>query len=165
MIRYVVGDATIPQGGGPKVICHIVNDVGKWGAGFVLAVSARWKEPEFAYRRWSVSGVDFCLGRIQPVQVEDDLDSPIWVINMLAQHGIGRANVPAIRYHELRACLRRVAEFAKENRATIHLPRIGCGLGGGRWEEVEPIIRETLCTEGITVTVYDLPSGSGINHP
>jgi hypothetical protein len=39
-------------------------------------------------------------------------------------------------------------------RATIHMPRIGCGLAGGKWESVEPLIRIAIPT--IEVFVYDL---------
>ncbi len=48
-IRYLKGDATDPEGDGSKVIVHIGNDVGKWGKGFVLAISNRWKDPERTY--------------------------------------------------------------------------------------------------------------------
>jgi hypothetical protein len=39
----------------------------------------------------------------------------------------------------------------------VHMPRIGCGLAGGQWEEIEPIIETTLGAKGVAVTVYDLP--------
>jgi hypothetical protein len=29
-----------------KLICHICNDLGGWGKGFVLALSRRWEGPE-----------------------------------------------------------------------------------------------------------------------
>jgi hypothetical protein len=41
------------------------------------------------------------------------------------------------------------------------MPRIGCGLAGGRWEliepiePIEPIVLRTLDLQGITVTIYD----------
>jgi hypothetical protein len=35
------------------------------------------------------------------------------------------------------------------------MPRIGCGLAGGEWAHVEPLILETLCAANIVVTVYD----------
>jgi hypothetical protein len=35
------------------------------------------------------------------------------------------------------------------------MPRIGCGLAGGKWEEIEPIIKETLVKAGLSITVYD----------
>jgi len=40
-INYRHGDATAPKADGPVVIVHVCNDVGKWGKGFVLAVSKR----------------------------------------------------------------------------------------------------------------------------
>jgi hypothetical protein len=42
MIYYAKGDASKPIGAGPKMICHITNNRGGWGAGFVLALSKRW---------------------------------------------------------------------------------------------------------------------------
>jgi hypothetical protein len=35
------------------------------------------------------------------------------------------------------------------------MPRIGCGLAGGKWELIEPIIVRTLSEHDIAVTVYD----------
>lgn len=156
-IRYIQGDATNPQGGGPKIIIHVVNNQGGWGAGFVLALSRRWREPEHRYR----SAGRLELGMVQLVPVEKDLD----VANMCAQMGYGRGNrnqhrtteaddaIP-LRYDALWSCLEQVANFAKVAKASIHAPRIGCGLAGGRWERVEPILQETLA--GIPVFVYDL---------
>jgi hypothetical protein len=40
------------------------------------------------------------------------------------------------------------------------MPRIGCGLAGGKWEKAEPLLRETL--PGTQIFVYDLPSGGGV---
>lgn len=33
MITYVTGDATKPVGNGRKIIAHVTNDEGGWGAG------------------------------------------------------------------------------------------------------------------------------------
>lgn len=153
-IQYVIGDATQPQGDGNKIICHVCNDIGAWGAGFVLAISKRWPLPEDAYRRWSKDSIEgfppFELGQIQPIQVADD----IWVCNMVAQDGIRYADEPPIRYHALQDCLKRVATLAQNLNASIHMPRIGCGLAGGKWELVERIIGQELGE--FPVTVYDL---------
>lgn len=35
------------------------------------------------------------------------------------------------------------------------MPRIGCGLAGGRWEEIEPILHDTLVAAEVATTVYD----------
>ena len=154
-IRYVKGDATQPQAKGNKVIAHVCNDLGGWGKGFVLAVSKRWPEPEAAYRAWhrDRSKNDFGLGAIQLVPVEPY----VWVANMVAQRGMKTgSNGPPIRYDAVRACLRRLAEEAKGLGASVHMPRIGCGLAGGRWEEIEPTILDELVSKGVEVTLYDL---------
>jgi hypothetical protein len=50
--------------------------------------------------------------------------------------------------------------LARRAGASIHMPRIGSGLAGGSWEVVEEIVEETLCRQGLRVTVYDLPGKS-----
>ncbi len=35
------------------------------------------------------------------------------------------------------------------------MPRIGCGLAGGKWEVIEPLIDKTLIKNHIITTVYD----------
>lgn len=149
MVVYLRGDATIPQAKGPKIIAHICNDRGGWGKGFVLAISKRWSEPEQYYRRW-YREPGFRLGAVQVVSVLPNM----WVANMVAQHGYkAGSNGPPIRYNALRECLQALADKARELGASIHMPRIGCGLAGGRWELVEPILKETL--GDLPVYVYD----------
>ncbi|MBZ6476447.1 macro domain-containing protein [Streptomyces griseocarneus] len=155
-IVYVHGDATRPQGEGPKVIAHVCNDTGGWGRGFVVALSRRWPQPEAAYRRWykERSGNDFALGAIQLVQAEPGL----WVANMIGQHGIrtrGSDHVP-IRYEAIDQALQHLADAALRLGASVHMPRIGAGLAGGRWEQIEPLIQTRLTSKGLAVTVYDL---------
>ncbi len=153
-ISYLVGDATTPDTQGPKIISHICNDIGAWGKGFVLAISKRWPKPEARYRAWYKGRKKngFGLGAVQLVQVEND----IWVANMVGQHNIRRTKSgPPIRYEAVEECLRKVASHALELGATVHMPRIGCGLAGGKWEEIEPIIVKQLSSKDIPVFVYD----------
>jgi O-acetyl-ADP-ribose deacetylase (regulator of RNase III) len=156
-LKYVIGDATTPIGTGKKLICHISNDIGGWGAGFVLALSKRWKEPEMAYR--SMKKELRVSGYVQFVEVEDD----IMVANMIAQHDVmpklidGVLTQP-IRYYALNTCLEKVNAFALEHGITLHMPRIGAGLSGGDWEEIEQIIKNTM---SVNVVVYDLKPVEG----
>jgi len=76
---------------------------------------------------------------------------------MICQKGYGTAVKPRIRYAALRQCLATVATFATEQHASAHMPRIGCGLAGGRWDVVRELVTAALCANGIPVTVYDLP--------
>ena len=83
-IQYLVGDATRPVGDGAKIIVHVCNDIGKWGRGFVLAVSRRWPEPERVFKALFKAGEESQLGDVQFVQV----DPGITVANVIGQHGI-----------------------------------------------------------------------------
>jgi len=153
-LQIVKGDATSPQAKGPKIIGHVCNDLGGWGKGFVVAVSRRWPEPERAYRQWhrERAGNDFGLGATQLVQVRPD----IWVANLVGQHGMRRGSGgPPIRYDAVERCLATLSEHAERLAASVHLPRIGCGLAGGRWDRIEPLIVTALCARDIPTTVYD----------
>jgi hypothetical protein len=39
--------------------------------------------------------------------------------------------------------------------AQVYLPRIGCGLVGGRWERIGPLIVAELCQRVTAVTADD----------
>lgn len=131
--RFVRGDATSPRAAGPKVIAHVCNDRGAW---------YRWR-----------SGNDFALGTVRLVRVRPD----VHVANMVAQHGVRPGSGgPPLRYEALAVCLGQLADHALELGATVHMPRIGCGLAGGRWDRVQPLIEEHLLDRGVRVTVYDV---------
>ncbi|MFJ7201989.1 macro domain-containing protein [Streptomyces sp. NPDC098789] len=153
-LRIIKGDATSPQAKGPKIVAHVCNDLGGWGKGFVLAVSKRWPEPEVAYRAWhrGRSGNDFGLGAVQLVQVRAD----VRVANMVGQHGMRTGSGgPPVRYDAVGRCLAALAEHAVAPGASVHMPRIGCGLAGGTWTRVEPLITAALSARDVPVTVYD----------
>ena len=143
MIEYVKGDATQPIAK-PAIIAHICNDVGAFGAGFVLAVSKRWSRPEKVYR----TAKTLTLGHVQFV----DVGNGITVANMIAQRGLSGPK-PWVRYDALETCLKLVFAEAARTKASVHMPRIGCGIGGGSWSEVEPIIDRTC--DSVRVVVYD----------
>lgn len=148
-INYVIGDATNPQGKGMKMIVHISNNKNKWGAGFVMALSKKWSEPEQTYRNM----INHKLGNISLATVEDD----IIVVNMVAQDDVASNitnGISPIRYDALIKTLRDANLIAANSNMSIHMPRIGTGLAGGKWCIIEKIIEETMT---VPVTVYDLP--------
>lgn len=157
-IKFVRGDATNPIGDGRKYLMHICNDVGGWGKGFVLALSKKWSQPEQKYRQWfkeyDYCGIPFKLGNVQFVNVEND----IVVCNMIAQQGFFQyGKMPPIRYDALFNCLQKVGmEVSKDGEMTVHCPRIGTGLAGGKWDYIEKLIKETISSKNIPVIVYTL---------
>lgn len=155
-INYLKGDATAPSQKGPQIIAHACNDLGGWGKGFVLALSKRFSEPEHAFRGWhrERANNDFGLGAAQLVEVGRDL----WVANMIGQHGKmhkGYTGPPPVRYEAIGNALSRVGDWAVEYGASVHMPRIGAGLAGGKWERIEPLIISALCERDVAVWVYD----------
>ena len=145
-INYINGDAMNPQGLGNKIICHICNDINRWGSGFVLAISKKWLSPEADYH----SMKKHVLGDVRLVKVEND----VWIANMIGQHLTGKDENgnPPIRYNAVKQALTKVNEMALNMGATLHMPRIGCGLAGGKWDSIEAIIKEVV---SVDVTVYD----------
>lgn len=176
-IHYVRGDATEPQGEGAKIIVHCCNTVGAWGRGFVLALSRRWSLPERTYRAWHRRGemdvilnhrgktvsvpMRFTLGEVQVVAV---VPNELYVANLIGQEGVrhDKAGSPPVRYEAIRQGLGHVRFYATELEASVHMPRIGAGLAGGRWNVIAQIIADELTSHGIPVTVYDLPPASSL---
>lgn len=170
-LHYRIGDATDPQPlrGEPMVIVHCCNDQGAWGAGFSGALSRRYPGiVEEEYRAWGARD----LGAIQVVKVS----SGLWVCNLIGQNGYQEYNWkagagprwhhPFVRYWAIRKGLRRLRDWAMTwVPPSVHCPRLGCGLAGGRWEEIEPILQEELVDRGIDVVVYDLPVGVTNTRP
>lgn len=161
-INYLEGDATKPVGEGTKIIVHCCNDVGAWGAGFVLALSSRWENPERSYKEWfrnrnTIASLNstapFKQGQIQVVSVEDD----VLVCNLIGQSGTGKTfGLTPVRYGAITEGLVRLREFMKnEQKPSIHMPRMGCGLAGGRWERIEAILNYVFGKTKFEINVYD----------
>jgi len=152
ILRFVKGDATNPQGS-TRYILQIVNNEGKYGAGFSGALSKRWPKVESEYRTWWRERFGkLALGDIQIIQVLSDLV----VVNMVAQNGIVPKSPKPIDYEALQKCLAKAGSEIKNYNGAVHMPRIGCGLAGGEWEKIEPLIEQELLKRGLNVTVYDL---------
>lgn len=159
MIKYIKGDATAPIGDGVKIIVHVCNNIGAWGAGFVLALSKKWSEPERRYKQMNkvFNGIDldtipYVLGDYEIVRVDVDIS----VANIIGQEGVGvKPNQPPpIRYYAVHHALKDIATHAKLLNGSIHMPRIGCGLAGGDWTIMEAVIKSAV-PDDVPVIVYD----------
>lgn len=157
-IKYQVGDVIKEARNTPEnsriIIPHIVNNRNAFGAGFVLALSKVWDEPEARYRMaftksYPIGNSDL-LGKIQVVNVEKNL----YVCNMFAQVlGYDVDGNPPIRYEQLDWCLEQLNFVAEVLDAEIYAPRFGAGLAGGDWAKIEPMIENRLT---VPVTIFDL---------
>jgi O-acetyl-ADP-ribose deacetylase (regulator of RNase III) len=140
----------------PRIIAHIVNDkTPRWGAGFALAIRKKWPEIQREFVIWTEDEKSrLRLGNVSFATIGDQIS----ICHMICQHGYGSSNIRRLRYEALEHCLTQLADFAIENKTSVHMPRIGTGYAGGSWEIISEIIDDCLCRRRIAVTVYDLPS-------
>ena len=66
------------------------------------------------------------------------MEDEIVIVNMIAQNGfVNFLNPVAVRYEALKECLNKLVYRIKANDVSVHMPRIGCGIAGGKWELIE----------------------------
>jgi hypothetical protein len=164
MAKIIVlkGDATEPRGDGLKIVGLIVNDrTPNLGAGFGRNVQQKWPETKNAFRSWAEKHPrSFSLGNIFCAETHE---KDILVFHMICQRGYGPSPTPRLRYSHLKTCLEKLGQFAIQHKATVHLPKLGTGHAGGSWVLIEQMIDEVLCSQGLNVTVYELPNQSSSN--
>ena len=152
-MRYEQKDITTVTA--PGLIAHGVNCQNAMGSGVARALFMQWHKVKTEYHKWG----SMVLGDTQFVEVEPGLV----VANCFTQERYGRderryAGLDAIREALEDAAMYAVVELAVNE---VHIPRIGCGLGGLDWDlEVEPMlleVEEALArTHPITFVVCDV---------
>lgn len=152
----VAGDALSPRGEGNKIVAQVVpNSSLVWGGGgFANAVKRKypgaWKDFK---NKAELTGMPLTVGTCIKCQIDQETT----LLNMVAQYGIGMGPAPRIRYSALEACLKQLADMAKELGASVHMPRIGTGHAGGDWNLIRELIIDIVARQGVEVTVYSLP--------
>jgi hypothetical protein len=167
ILTYKIGNAIEPETKS-TIICHIVNSVGAWGAGFVVPLGNKYPHVKSAYHRYydnvgcftDSKGVEtshskywmpFMLGESQIVKAEEG----VYVANMVAQKMGHFHGKPPIRYEALEECLHRVADTALAlDIETVTGPKFGSGLSAGHWPTIEGIIIDTICHVGLNMDIY-----------
>jgi O-acetyl-ADP-ribose deacetylase (regulator of RNase III) len=160
-LTYLDGDATDPvKEPGLNFIVHGCNDLGKWGRGFVLALEKRYPEAKQKYLEWYAKKTDdfpFDHGEIQVVPVTGQ---DIAIVNMITQEGItGFYNPAPAKLWMINkgfSMLRCVCDVLNSQgvQCTLHMPKIGSGLGGLDWSDVEKTILRVFKDRDITIKVY-----------
>jgi len=154
-LTFVRGNALEPRGAGPRFLLHVVNDkTPNWGGGgFAQSIKSRWPKAQTEFRRWAAENRSLRLGSAHVVPVDEGLA----VASLVAQKGYGPSVAPRVRYAALRQALETVAALAQSSGASLHMPRLGAGQGGGSWVIIEDLIQSVCLTFGLRATIYDLP--------
>lgn len=142
------------------IIPHVCNDVGGWGAGFVLSLSKFSKKPERFYREYFSANRPGPrnLGNIQMVNITNNIK----VANMISQHGYKKENnKKPLKYWALVDCMKKINRYLQSHSidfsdVTIKAPKFGSALAGGRWEIVEALIIDIWLDYEINIEIYTI---------
>lgn len=128
------------------VIGHGCNCFCTMGAGIAKAIKEKFPEA-YEVDLATQPGEHGKLGTISRTKNT----SPI-IVNCYTQYRYGKGKTHC-DYEALRSCMKEIKTLFHGKK--IGLPRIGCGLAGGEWEIVRPIIAEELSGEDVTIVVFE----------
>jgi hypothetical protein len=147
----------------PAVLAHVVSDSAHaWGRyGVAGALTRVVPDAAKAFRQWSIANDDNLeLGNIHAVKVQATNDAQVTVVSLVAQSGYGPSTTSRLSYVALAQTLDKMAVVAHAAGGTVHMPRIGAGQGGGRWDLIEAAIERSLLADNVPVVIHTLPSGA-----
>jgi O-acetyl-ADP-ribose deacetylase (regulator of RNase III) len=118
-----------------QTIVNPVNCVGVMGKGLALAVKSRYPEVFHKYLIACESG-KMRIGNLQLVKTTDR-----WILNFpTKKHWRGASKLEFVE-----AGLKKfVKTYRRRHIASVAFPPLGCGHGGLKWDEVEPLMRRYL---------------------
>lgn len=158
-LSFVVSDILdVTRGDKPVIFAHVVSDSVRTWSHVGVAGSLAKSFPDFAqaFRAWSIASPrNLKLGELHFVDRPIDGRSTA-VASLVAQEGFG-GSAPRLRYDALEECLRQLAEIAIARGAEVHVPRLGAGQAGGRWDEVERLLIAYLVSADVNVVVHTRP--------
>jgi hypothetical protein len=121
------------------------------GAGVALQIAKKWPIVKEKY----LSG-DFDLGEIQFIQVGEQTA----VCNIFSQRGLKSNDIQRpFDINLFKECLSKLQEqiHGSKKRISLHFPKVGCGLGGSVWAEVEPVMFAYFQPMDYPCYIYSLP--------
>lgn len=127
-------------------LAHGVNVQGAMSGGIAAQFAKRWPGILFPYR------IACGTGGLKPgdIQVYDQPNGPL-IYNLATQRLPG----PDARLHWIESALATMrTDMRTRHLDRVAMPRIGCGIGGLNWHDVEPLI--ALAATDITIEVWTL---------
>ena len=136
------------------VLTHVVNNIGKFGAGVSGVIAKKWPSVLVDYKlfwRQRALGDD-----ITTFVQNDEPRSILFIRSMIAQEGIRtQKNYCPLNYGALMPCMEKICESYNWNDFVICCPKFGAGLAGGDWGIIEDMIKNIWVNNGVDVIVYD----------
>ena len=121
-----------------RILIHGCNNRGVMNSGVAKAVRAAYPQVWVMYRDMNM----WALGYIGVVY---GLPNGRVVINAITQSGYGYDGKRYVSYDALVRCFEQIAALPiVKSDGVVCMPKIGAGLGGGKWEIIAAIIEATL---------------------
>lgn len=125
------------------LIIHGVNCQGVMGSGIAKSIKRKWP---IIYQRFKQKGKGkHLLGTTQIIPINDDC---LYVANCFTQEKYGRDGKVYASLDAIEKSLNDIFSFALHHNLTIHSPKIGCGLGGLKWNDVSRIYKNMILKYG-----------------
>ena len=149
MIKIIEGnilDAT------ENIICHQTNCLGIMGGGLAFQIRLAYPRVYHIYKEFCRILGKRALGTYQLIEV----DSNKYIANIFGQYALYGQREGGTNYEALKISLEELLKEAKDRKLSIAIPyEIGCGLGGGDWKIVYPMIEEIFAEYGVTIYKFE----------
>lgn len=151
--RYDITRAPQPM------LIHGCNARGVMGSGVALAIKKKWPEVERQYQKW-LKLPDIEGSPLGSVNFANTTDGEKVVANLISQNYYGSdgkvyADLRAIRHGmNVVGAYLLARPFETKEIATV---KIGCGLGGLKWDQVHDIFKQWEDRFGYNLVVYEWP--------
>ena len=160
MLRYETSDLVLNKK--YDYFCHQVNCQGVMGAGIAAQIAKIYPKVKYEEQKyWSLNYIrnhdtKSLLGQILAVKTEDGRTC----VNMHAQDLYGREKICYTDYEAFDRCLIKLkCLLLKEpDTLTVGFPyKIGCGLAGGDWEKIQPMLEDFAGSikQNVYIVKYD----------
>jgi O-acetyl-ADP-ribose deacetylase (regulator of RNase III) len=149
-LKYIKKDVTTVTCG---IVGHGCNTKGIMGAGVAFAIKRKWKNAYNEYntlcKNYALNTKDM-LGMVQIVPITDVLK----IGNCFTQNDFGHDGRVYASINAVTEALESLVVYAEFEGLPVYIPRIGCGLGGLKYEQdVQPIL-ECLTLEYPNVDIF-----------
>ena len=171
-IRYTHGDFTKPHGKGHMIMVLVCDLGGKWESAPCLAVKSKYRKAYKEYYRWQKEGkkgtaaTPWRSGSVKYIDVTKrgwifntnptDIFEVALLLGIDTSTNRGAYSSP-VNIAAIKKGLQRIASYAFDHDASIHMPKIGTAKGeGGRWKVIREVVQAEILTREVPVTVYDV---------
>ncbi len=139
-----------------KLIAHGVSSAASFNYGFGRQIVQAWP----SVKNHFLMRDNWVPGDLQVVVFVGSQDIRVANVAVHTYNSSIAYSTRELDLASLEAALEKLFKYCVKNKiSTIAMPRIGCGLAGGKWSEVKAVLQKLLTNYDLTVEVYD---GKGV---